>query len=448
MPAKLKCTSIVVAIFTSFAGIALAQDADDKFPPQIGATKRSQITEWVIDTVSTQYVDPEVAQAMVERISSQTRQGTYADFDNSGDILHAIEQDLRSVSNDKHIGLWPEHIENTTVEDIDYTPADADYVEHLRQTNFGYRKIEILPGNIGYLRIDEFAHSALGGPTTIAVMNSLGNTDALIIDLRWNGGGAGMVSTISSYFFDQPTLLNEGWERASGKTKQTWTAEFVPGPSLGDVPLFILISGQTFSAAEAFAYGLKHLDRATVVGARSKGGAHTVNFYRLLLDDLAVAMMLPTGKPINPVTGTSWERVGVAPDIKTSPGKALDAAYHVALDVLIENASSDRHRSRLKWARSEFQAAQQATSLTVGLLAEYSGAYGNRVFVAGDDNTLFYQPEPGSTYMLVPMGNDLFSVEGFDHRRFKFGRDSDGVVDRVVSLDVDGTSVTRNRTGK
>ena len=268
----------------------------------------------------------------------------------------------------------------------------------------------------------------------------------MIIDLRWNGGGAGMVGTVAGYFFTAPTLLNAGWDRETGKTEQVWTPEYLPGPTLADVPLYVLISGQTFSAAEAFAYSLKHLGRATVVGTRSKGGAHGVSFYRLMLENMAVAMMVPTWKPVSPVTGGSWEGVGVAPDIEATVGTALEVAYNVAVDGLLETAADDETRSRLSWAREEFTASQHPTVLSSTLLQEYTGAYGNRSFVAGEDNVLFYQPESGSLYMLSPLGNDQFKVEGFEGRRFRFERDERGKIYRVLSLKADGTSATHERS--
>jgi hypothetical protein len=446
MSAKSKRLSLALAILIGVAGFALAEEGGDGFPPQIDDTVREKILDWVADTMSSRYVDADVAESMADRVRSQYAKGVYDGLDDAGAFLYAVEQDLRSVSDDKHVGLWPERIEEATVEDVDYTPSDADYVEHLRRTNYGYKKIEILPGNVGYLRIDEFAHAALGGPTTMAVMNTVGNTDALIIDLRWNGGGAGMVSTLSAYFFDRATHLNDSWERASDKTRQSWTPEFVPGPSLSEVPLFILISGQTFSAAESFTYGLKQLGRATVVGARSKGGGHPVEFVRLILDDLAVAMMVPNAKSINPITGTSWEGVGVAPDIEVVAGKALETAYGAALDRLLEENEDERFRSRIQWARPQFQASQHPVELSVEQLTEYAGTYENRMFVVGDDSALLYQSEPGSSFLLMPMGNDLFGVEGHDGVRFQFGRNGDGAIDRVTRIEVEGTNKLLRRS--
>ena len=159
----------------------------------------------------------EVAQAMVDQVNSRAAKALTEGLDDTGAFLHAVEQDLRAVSDDKHIGLWPERLEDVVEDDTDYTPADSEYVEHLRRTNYGYKKIEILPGNVGYLRIDEFAHPELGGPTTIAVMNTVGHTDALIVDLGGTAEAPGLVDYVCGYFFRRGHPSQRCWERASGE---------------------------------------------------------------------------------------------------------------------------------------------------------------------------------------------------------------------------------------
>lgn len=438
---RVACSALLGGI-----GVAAPAAGEDDFPPAVDAAARAEILTWICDTLSSTYVDPEVARAMVDEVRGRAAAGAYDMLDGADGYLNALEQDLRAVSNDKHVGLWPERLEDVKDDDADYTPADPAYVELLRRTNYGFKKVEILPGNIGYLRIDEFAHAALGGPTAVAVMNVVGSVDALIIDLRWNGGGAGLVDLISSYFFDEPTHLNDGWERASGETRQSWTAEYVPGRSLSHVPLYILISGQTFSAAEAFTYGLKHAGRATVVGERSKGGGHPVEFVRLIRDDMAVAMMVPNAKSINHITGTSWEGVGVAPDIEIAAPAALEAAYIAAADVLLDRTDQEEGRGRIEWARQQFQAGLHPVSLTGVQLAEYAGTYETRSFSVGDGEVLLYQRDVGSTFPLVAMGNDVFRFEGYDELRFQFGRDDRGRVDRVIALSADGSRTVRLRS--
>ena len=428
-----------VVIITGSATIG--QTSDD-FPPPIDTETRVEIVNWAAGNMSERYVEVEVGERMAEHLRTSSAAGRFAEFSDATAFLSAIEQELQQVSNDKHVALWLEKPEDATAEDTDYTPADTGYVAELRRTNYGYKKIEILPGNVGYLRIDEFAHSALGGPTTVAVMNTLANTDALIVDLRWNGGGAGMVPLICGYFFDQSTHLNDTWVRASDATNQTWSPEYAPGPSLSEIPLYILTSNRTFSAAEDFTFALKHLDRATVVGARSRGGGHPIEIVRLILPRIAVAMAVPNSKSVNPKTGTSWEGVGVEPDISVCESRALEIAYTRALETLHEHADSDEQRSRIEWARSGMRARFAPVKLTREQLEEYPGTYGTRVFVLGDDGNLLYRRDERSNYPMKPISNDLFQLEGYENYRYQFVRDEKNKVDHVISYSADGRRKT------
>jgi len=440
------CVCLAGAVLMDRICVPASELSGGRFPPPVDASDRTEILSWVAETLSARYVDPERARAMVGEVRAKAAAGAYDTLDVADGYLLALEQDLRAASNDKHLGLWLERLEDVKDDDADYTPADPDYVEHLRTTNYGFRKVEILPGNIGYIRVDEFAHPALGGPAAVAVMNTVGAVGALIIDLRWNGGGAGLVNFISGYFFDEPTRLNDCWERASGETSQGWTPEYVPGPSLREVPLFILISGQTFSAAEDFAYGLQQAGRATVVGERSKGGGHPVEIVRMIRDDMAVAMQVPNARSVNRHTGTGWEGVGVVPDVEVSASQALATAYDAAADVLLERAADEGARRRVEWARQEFRAGLRPVVLTRDQLREYAGQYEGRSFSIGTDDVLLYQRDADSSYPMVPMGGDLFRFEGRDGVRFQFERDASGRVDRVVALSPDGSRTVRRRS--
>jgi C-terminal processing protease CtpA/Prc len=144
----------------------------------------------------------------------------------------------------------------------------------MERDNCGFRKVEILPGNIGYLKFDMFADASFCGPTVVAAMNFLAHVDAIIFDLRENGGGdPKMVALVLSYLFDQPTHVNDLYNRKDDATTQYWTLPFVPGIRLGSAPAFVLIAKRTFSGAEEFTYDLKNLKRATIVGETTGGGA-------------------------------------------------------------------------------------------------------------------------------------------------------------------------------
>src|SRR5262249_36093703 len=191
----------------------------------------------------------------------------------------------------------------------------AHFREFLRTSNCGFEKIERLPGNVGYLEFRQFAPPGICADTASAAMNFLANADAVIIDLRRNGGGdPAMVALISSYLFDaEPVHLNDLYFRPDNSTRQWWTLPYVPGKRLGSKKdVFVLTSKRTFSAAEEFTYNLKSLNRATIVGETTGGGAHPGGSRRI---NDHFAIWVPSGRAINPITKTNWEGTGVTPDI-------------------------------------------------------------------------------------------------------------------------------------
>ncbi len=110
-------------------------------------------------------------------------------------------------------------------------------------------------------------------------MNFLANSDALIVDLRENGGGApAMIQLLSSYLFsgEPPAPERLLLPAATTRPMQFWTQPYVPGARLADSRPYVLTSRRTFSGAEEFTYNLKNLKRATIVGETTGGGAHPV----------------------------------------------------------------------------------------------------------------------------------------------------------------------------
>jgi len=162
------------------------------------------------------------------------------------------------------------------------------------------------------------------GPTASAAMNSLASTDALIVDLRDNGGGTPpMVAYISSYLFSQHTHLNDLWTRRTNQTTEFWTRD-VPGTRFGgSKPVYVLTSHNTFSGGEEFTYNLKNLKRATIIGETTGGGAHPVSGHKI---DPRFMIGVPFARAINPISKTNWEGTGVEPDVNVPAAEALATA--------------------------------------------------------------------------------------------------------------------------
>jgi C-terminal processing protease CtpA/Prc len=168
------------------------------------------------------------------------------------------------------------------------------------------------------------------GPTVVAAMGFVAHTDAIIFDLRQNGGGQpAMVTMIASYLFDQPTHLIDIYNRKEDSTTQNWTLSYLPGTRLTKQPVFVLTSAQTFSGAEEFAFDLKNQKRATIVGETTGGGAHPVAPHTVA-DYFTVGV--PFAKSLDPATKTNWEGTGVEPDVKVAAADALATAEKLAME--------------------------------------------------------------------------------------------------------------------
>lgn len=279
------------------------------------------------------YVFPEVAEKMAEAVRLNHTKGQYDELSTPAAFAQQLTRDLQAVSRDKHLRvLYSPHViaEERKVK----TQADRDRLEQerareLKQDNFGFREAKILDGNIGYLDLRMFADPKYAGETAHAAMRTFSQVDALIIDLRRNGGGSPfMIQLISSYFFsDKPVHLNSFYDRPSNTTSETWTLPKTAGFRRPELALYILTSSYTFSAGEEFCYNLKNLKRATLIGEVTGGGAHPTGSV-IATDKFFVRV--PKGRAINPITQTNWEGTGVTPDIQVPADEALNVALEKA----------------------------------------------------------------------------------------------------------------------
>lgn len=403
----------------------------------IADARKAEIIDSVSALVNRAYVFPEVAQKMETAIRKKLKSGGYREFATAVPFLTALHKDLRDVCKDGHFGVRYDPNPRPAGDSIS-PEMEKEYLESERRANYGFEKMEILTGNIGYLKLMGFTPTDIAGPTAIAAMGFLQNCDALIIDLRENGGGdPTMIQLISSYFFDQVVHLNSFEERGNDTLKQFWTSLGVVGKKLTDIPIYLLTSNYTFSAAEEFSYNLKNLKRATIVGETTGGGAHPVNEYAF--PNLKVSMRVPYARVINPVTGTNWEGVGVKPDIDVPAEKALVAAQLDAFKKMQETTSNPDRKREYAWIATRLDAELNPPTVTESDLSPCAGLYGPRT-ITFEGGELYSQREGGPKFPLVAMTRDLFRIGGAgpDRMRLKFQRDSSGTVTGAVAIFLDG----------
>jgi hypothetical protein len=225
------------------------------------------------------YVSPELGKRMSDSLRARLARGAYDRYPNGPGLSIRINADLDEIARDHHLRLqYSVRPAPRAAGKASTAPSPEDVAQarrELDENNCGFRKAEQFDGNIGFLRLDEFADPALCGSTAEAAMNFLAGSRALIIDLRENGGGKpGMVALVASYLFDRRTHLNDLWTRHTDSTQEFWTRDSVAGRRFGgDKPVYVLTSARTFSAAEELAYDLQALKRATIVGETTAGGA-------------------------------------------------------------------------------------------------------------------------------------------------------------------------------
>jgi len=300
----------------------------------LDAAMRTRVIDGALAKLNEFYVSPETAKQMEVAIRTRQQKGEFDSVASGSAFAAMLTADLRDVSHDKHLGVTfspvplPEQPRSATPS----PEALALYRKQMERSNCGFEKVEVLPGNIGYVRFDMFASPDFCGPTAISAMNFLANVDAVIFDLRGNGGGdPKMIALMCTYLFAEPTHLNDAWERKSGETQQYWTLSYVPGKRLATQPVYVLTSRQTFSGAEEFSYDLQNLKRGTIVGETTGGGAHMVRGERI---DAHFMIGVPFAKAINPISKTNWEGTGVVPDVKVPADDALSTAEKLATDKL------------------------------------------------------------------------------------------------------------------
>jgi tetratricopeptide (TPR) repeat protein len=274
--------------------------------------------------------------------------GSYESCANPKEFAEKVTSDLIAITHDEHMKF--RLIESSDIgEKAEGSLHHPIRLFHLRnRENSGFYKLEWLEGDVGYLDLRRFYYFAEVKDMVNAAMKFLSGANAIIIDLRENGGGSG--DYLSSYFLKYPTQLNSWYSREDNFLTEFWTSREMENERFTDVPLFLLTSRKTFSAAESFAYDMQVRRRATLIGDSTKGGAHSVDLFKI---DDQFEIYISTARAISPVTGGNWQGTGVIPDILVPSASALDTA------IVLARAAAEEFRkgkdSKLKTAVDEMQ---------------------------------------------------------------------------------------------
>lgn len=298
---------------------------------QLSESAKTEVVNNLGKSLLDNYIFADKAQNMKRLIQKNLALGLYDNIRNPYEFADILTRDLLTVYKDLHLSVRYNPKLEKRLSHPSYTSNENQTIEEAKNQNFGFKKVEILEGNIGYIYFDEFYNlNVLAKQSVERDFAIVKGCDALIFDLRNNGGGnPDMVKFICSFLFLKPTHINDLYERRSNKTQSFWTEPVKGFEGLSAVPVFILTSSYTFSAAEEFAYDLQALNRATLIGETTGGGAHPESPW--LLSNGFIAF-IPYAMAVNPVTKTNWETVGVKPDIEAAAKDALDEAILACYD--------------------------------------------------------------------------------------------------------------------
>jgi len=314
----------------------------------VDARLRTEIVEAVAKNVEDSYVMAEKAAEAARTIRRRQKDGAYDRITSAAELAKSLTADLRDVTRDKHLSV------NYTATPRPPRPPGAEPTPEERQgmrnyaaaINYGFERVERLPGNIGYIRVNQFVPLWLGSETTAAVMKFVADTEAVIVDLRGNDGGhVYTVQFFASYFFSEPVQLSGIYNRATDSVRQYWTLPYVPGQRYVGKDVYVLTSKRTFSGGEALTYDLKNLKRATIIGETTEGAANPRDVY-YIHEHFWIGM--PTARPVSPVTQTNWEGTGVKPDVETDATLALKVAHLAALNRLLAASTDERGKAGLR----------------------------------------------------------------------------------------------------
>ncbi len=398
------------------------------------------------------YFDPAAGDRIADALEAEAAAGAFDGLTDQRDLAAALSRRLRPL--DAHFNVaWdpnapagpPPAMRRPAPEGA--APAPGEPIRRLARPanpmevrgHFGFRKVEILPGNVGYIDLRQFSNIDFENPAdparraADAALAFVADADAVIFDLRDNGGGApSMVGYLTSAFTPADAQIYNVFHSRAG-TESEAPDVFHPNPRLA-VPVYVLISGRTGSAGEAFPYTLQGARRATIVGEASGGAANPGGMVPV---GGGFAVFVSQGSPRNPNTGGNWEGTGVIPDVAVPWDQALTRAHTLALEAIV---AADSRRTDAAWTLEALNATAQA-----GDLSAYAGLYGEQtVSVVGDKLHIVRGRRP--PVVLSALGPDLFTVVGDPTRRVQFTRDGSGRVTTMDSLGLGGPGPRARRT--
>jgi len=371
-----------------------------------------KIIKEIISKIMEFYIFPEKAEQISKFFSNKLNNGDYNQIGDPIMFQQEITTDLQEISTDYHFYFEfnPRLASELKQRDYEQQDGDEDFIDDHElklglYDNYHIVKAERLPGNIGYIKINDFQPAEYAGDVIIGALQFLANCYALIFDVRNNGGGyPSMVQLITSYLIGPSSkLLNTFYYRNKDKYSESYTLPYVPGKRSFEKPVYILTSSRTASAAEEFAYNLKMMKRANIVGEATRGAANPIENFPIFGK---FVISLPIGRPINPISNDNWEGKGVTPHHQSRQEDALKEAHLLTLKEVLKSCSDNELKKFLKFELEYCEALYNGVNIDKSIIKKYLGEYqgANLLFI---DNQLIFERK-NLKYPLITKDNHNF----------------------------------------
>jgi len=445
MPQSKNIMVIVLALFLFSLAVFAGPEKE-----AITQSEKEALVKAVCERIEDIYAFTGNIKKTCDLLKGNLKQGTYAKYASPREFASRLNDDIGSITHDKHFGIVydpqraAEMAEQAGSNTAFYTPQ---LVRQYRRMNYGFKELRILEGNVGYLDLRDFFPLKWAADSAVAAMNFMANCDAVIIDLRYNGGGEDQTVTfLLSYFLDssESTLtFSTSYTRFNNSYYQSSTWPYVPGKTLYHMPLYLLTSKSSFSGAEAFAFHLKNQKRAILIGETTRGGANPVEIQEIFGK---YVIYVPSTKSVSSLAASDWEGVGVKPDIEAEAANALTVAHLEAIKVLAAKAGDEKEKFMYQWTSDGIKARARHFSVDPSILQSYIGAYSDRI-IGFYSNELYFQRGERARMKMIPMSENMFMIENLENLRLRFVKEKDGTIS-LESLYDDGRVVNfkRNET--
>ncbi|MET3725961.1 S41 family peptidase [Sphingomonas trueperi] len=419
--------AMALALFLSTgAGAQVAPVPSAPNSQALSQAQRAAVVQAVKAAYAKSYVFPNKVPAILAQLDKGMKSGRY-NVMSANELAGQITSDLQAASKDGHAYLQydPQRYAAATAEggagaslqNLSVFEASAS-----RRDHHGLAELRILPGNVRYLKISGFRWVPdESGQAYDDAMRFLRDGDAVIIDLRGNGGGASeAVQYLVSHFL-KPGTLEITFLQAGHEPVQTRVLDNLPAGRMVGKPLYVLTDQGTASAAESFAYDVQQFKLGTLVGSGTAGAANNNDFVAI-----APGFMLSvsTGRPVHPVSKTNWEGTGVQPEVAVAPPQALDEAQVLALQALAARALTPELKADYAWALPEAEARLHPVTISPAIVQAAPGSYGKYIVATDKGGLTLARPGhplwPAPRRLSLLTADGLFAVDGVDILRVGF----------------------------